>query len=468
MSRVLPGFRRPMIPLDSNPMGAAKNQPWMLAAILLLGCSLRLVTINRWPLWGDEALTLVVSTWPVETLLFKSVDPTPGLYYLLHKLLLSSDTFNARIASVVFGTATIAASYLVARVSRAPALTAASLAALSFPLIDYSQEARAYALLILLTTLSAWAFIRWEQSKCNAALAVFVGFNILALYTHPIALFWVVPASATILLTAGNATLKNVVIALCLQTILFAPELGRLRGYPSEGFVWLKHASAGEMLGTLGYAFLPLGISEATATTGAAIIATVLLFAVLLWRAWIHRNELISWQSENRGASYALLILISSPLMIWAAGFAKPIFMPRTILIGVPAFLVALSVLMSFERHSALLVVLALYAIALTATGTVRDKYGWRRVAASLEENVQPGDVILVCPAWEAPALRAALTKPLPAPMFGRSHEKLILIEPKVGSDPMWANTYRRILADGKAFPAVPASRVWTVVSECH
>ena len=62
-----------------------------LLAITLTGCVIRLLEIDRWPLWSDEALTLLVAQWPLQYLFLVPVDPTPGLYYSLHKLLQNTD-----------------------------------------------------------------------------------------------------------------------------------------------------------------------------------------------------------------------------------------------------------------------------------------------------------------------------------------------------------------------------------------
>ena len=47
-----------------------------LLAITLAGFALRFVDIGKWPLWGDEALTLLVAQWPLRNLFLDPVDPT--------------------------------------------------------------------------------------------------------------------------------------------------------------------------------------------------------------------------------------------------------------------------------------------------------------------------------------------------------------------------------------------------------
>ena len=54
-----------------------------VAAIIALGLALRLIGIERQPLWGDEGLTLLTAQFPMVALFLAPIDPTPGLYYKL-------------------------------------------------------------------------------------------------------------------------------------------------------------------------------------------------------------------------------------------------------------------------------------------------------------------------------------------------------------------------------------------------
>ena len=87
--------------------------------------ALRFVNIDQWPLWGVEALTLLLAQWPVQNLFLAPIDPTPGLYYALHKIFLGPmvDAAEARYLSLAFGTLLIPAVYFLAREARIPAFS---------------------------------------------------------------------------------------------------------------------------------------------------------------------------------------------------------------------------------------------------------------------------------------------------------------------------------------------------------
>jgi mannosyltransferase len=135
---------------DSVPLSTSEPTPqrvaWGLVLITLAGFLLRIAEAGDQPLWSDEALTLVLAKWPVEDLLLRPIDPTPGLYYLLHQWLItdSAGLVAIRGISIVAGTLSSPAIYAIGRsaIGRSGGLLSAALLALSPALIDYSDEAR--------------------------------------------------------------------------------------------------------------------------------------------------------------------------------------------------------------------------------------------------------------------------------------------------------------------------------------
>lgn len=365
-----------------------------LLAVTLVGLILRLVNINDWPLWSDEALTLLIAQWPLQTLFLIPADPTPGLYYALHKALLGpfAQVATARSISVVAGTLLIPTSYFLAKQARVPAVLTAALVALSFPLIDYSQEARAYSLLVLLVTLSAGSFLWWARTERLGLLVASLGFALAAFYTHFSAIFWVGPLTLAAIWTGK----RRAVSPLLAMAILAVPELSRLAQYHQPGFSWLLQASPTRAANTFARAVLPFRLS------GGLALAVALLLG---WRMWVHRDALARWVKANRSAAIVLMIFLTVPLAAWLFGFAlKPIFMPRTILLALPGILLAMALLLHFEHRLVRAGVIALYAMSLLVTGTMRPREDWRGVARRVGS-----DAVLMCQSWQAAAMKHAL-----------------------------------------------------------
>lgn len=366
-----------------------------LLAITIAGFAIRVIGIDRWPLWGDEALTLLIAQWPYHYLFLAPVDPTPGLYYALHKLLLGPmvSAAGARSISLVCGTLLIPATYWLAKEARVPALLSAALVALSFPLIDYSQEARAYSLLVLLVTCSAACFVRWSRTREQKHLWLTLLFGILSFYTHLVAIFWLGP----MLLAVIWVLRRDAVMPVLIFALMAVPEVKRLLGYQHEIFSWLAQATPAQAMDTLGRALLPFR------PVGYCAVLAVLLIGLASWfcRSHIHR-----WCKENAGASFAVATLAAAPIAIWLFGFAgKPIFMTRTILIAVPGFMLFAALLAgcwpSWARYGAV----AAYAASLFLSGTTRPKEDWRTIADKVGV-----DTVLMCQPSHAAALGHAMT----------------------------------------------------------
>lgn len=364
-----------------------------LIAVTLAGLLVRTVGVDEWPLWGDEALTLIVAQWPLKTLFLLPVDPTPGLYYAFHKALLGPfvDVAAARSISVAAGTLLIPASFFLARKAQGPAVLTAALVALSFPLIDYSQEARAYSMLVLLVTLSAGFFVWWGRAGQLPLLAVSLLFGVLAFYTHFTAVFWVGPLG----LAAAWMGRRQAIPLLLAMAILAVPEVSRLAHYHQQAFVWLLQASPSQAMDTVTRAVLPFRISGGWALLVALAIGV---------RAWMRRSQLVSWANANRAGAVAILVLLSVPLTVWLFGYIiKPIFMTRAFLISIPGFMFALALLLSFEHQSVRFGVVALYVGSLLVTGTMRPRENWSGIAQRVG-----GDTILMCQPAQGVAMQHA------------------------------------------------------------
>jgi hypothetical protein len=167
-----------------------------LAAVTGAGAALRFSTLAVQSFWLDEAVTHRLVTRSLGGMLgtIPHSESTPPLYYFAAWLwvrVFGAGPAGLRSLSALFGTATIVVIALIARrvAGHAAAVAAAALAAASPLLIWYSQEARAYALLVLLCAISLWCVLRADWRGFAVAAA-------LALATHYFAVFFVGPELA--------------------------------------------------------------------------------------------------------------------------------------------------------------------------------------------------------------------------------------------------------------------------------
>lgn len=180
----------------------AKGEPardlqlWFLLALILVAAVLRFISLDVQSFWLDEAYTVslvhrhffdMLSQIPLS-------ESTPPLYYILAWLwtqIFGHGEIGLRSLSAVLGTATVPVVYLVARrvAGERAGLIAAALTAVNPLLIWYSQEGRAYALMVLLGALSLLFFVEALQSQRRVVLLRWAVVSALALATHYFAVF---------------------------------------------------------------------------------------------------------------------------------------------------------------------------------------------------------------------------------------------------------------------------------------
>ena len=173
------------------------------AGFLLLGVlaalALRVARLGFQPLWWDEGYSAWFATHSLgQMAALTASDIHPPLYYaLLHlwTLVAGPGPISLRVVSVAAGVAAIPVMFAAARRilgSRFAALLAAFLLAVNPLHVYYSQEARMYGLMALLSTgvlWAAWDVFHREDRRSTVPALAYVVLTTLALYTQYYAVF---------------------------------------------------------------------------------------------------------------------------------------------------------------------------------------------------------------------------------------------------------------------------------------
>jgi uncharacterized membrane protein len=170
---------------------------WALVGLTALAAALRFSTLGLQSYRHDEAVTagrVLVSSFPETMHRVWTSESTPPLYYALAWIwsqLFGVGEIGLRSLSALVGTATVPVSYLVGRelIGRRVGLVVAALVAVSPILIWYSQDARAYALLVFFSTGALLFFLRARRSGSPRDLLWWSLLSALALATHYFAVF---------------------------------------------------------------------------------------------------------------------------------------------------------------------------------------------------------------------------------------------------------------------------------------
>jgi mannosyltransferase len=217
-----------------------------LSGLILLGAVLRFATIDLQSYRYDEAVTVGRVLHPSLFDTFSAVprsESTPPLYYLVAWLW--SRPFGTgevwmRSLSALAGTASILVVYLAARalpLSRRAGLIAAAAVAVSPVLVWFSQDARAYALVFLLTALSFLFFARARRSGERRDLAWWAVFSALALATHYFAGFVVLAEAALLLRGSNRRAVAVALLPILAMAALLLPIALEQRQHAHAGWI---------------------------------------------------------------------------------------------------------------------------------------------------------------------------------------------------------------------------------------
>lgn len=371
------------------------------AALTLLAALLRFPTLDTQSFWLDESLTVLLIDQPLGDFLgdLPDVESNPPLYDLLAWLWsrpFGTGEVALRSLSALAGTATIPLIALGGRrlLGERTSLTLALLAAVSPFLAWYSQEARAYALLVLLTTAGLLLFLRARENPDRRTLVWWALVSALALTTHYYAALMVIPQAAWLVWRGRDRRNALLASALPAATLLALVPLA-IAQRANEGASGVDEASLSGRLESVPRKFL--AGEYGGPVRGLAPLAAVLAAAGLVLLATRAGHD------ERRRAALPLAlgaIGVGLPALAAVAGFDY--FTSRYVSIAwVPLFaVVAVGLAAARAARLGALLAAGLAAVFLTcsvaAPLTPRlQRDDWRGAAEDLGDPRQPRAIVV-------------------------------------------------------------------------
>jgi 4-amino-4-deoxy-L-arabinose transferase-like glycosyltransferase len=256
----------------------------LLILVVVLGAVLRLYRFDALSLWLDEGFTVFFSRLPWRTVLGLdgAYDVHPPLYYALVKVVGVGvpEVVAGRLVSVVAGTATVPVLYALAArlLGPWPGVLSALVLAVSPLHVWYSQEARQYALVVLLVCVSYLALTEYWRSPRMGWAALYLVTLLLALYTEYSAIYAILPQALVLAATVVRQRQRAIPLvgAVAGAVLSFLPWLPQLLGVAgnvsNQGqFVVTPVRVASSLLSIMGLAAPLYGRGE---QGGAAAVAT--------------------------------------------------------------------------------------------------------------------------------------------------------------------------------------------------
>lgn len=401
--------------IQDPPSPQVPRRDLLIVLVLsFLGLVLRVLYATRSGIWRDEALFLSVSRLPLGQMVdfLRLHESHPPLYYLMERgweaLWGRSDT-AALALPVAIGVLTIPVAYAVGRAmfSRQAALLMTAVTACSPILAEHSGLIRPYSFLPLLTLLAGYALWR-ALLGARAAWAAYALLATTLLYTHNFS--WLVLAAFGLTATAWLAFTRP---PGALKTFgwLAAAHLGVLVLYAPWLPTFLYQAThAGHAPRNTFYWTWPFSmfvcVFMAVPSTALGAVMMVASLAV------VGRTFL---GTPNRGDRLAIWLFLVAPLLM--LGFATTLsgrsqmLWPRTLLLMAPCLqlLVCEGIARALPKGWRIGpaftgVALSGFYLAIGLGLLGLPKSDARELAAAVSQNLQPDDLVVVCPEWMAPS----------------------------------------------------------------
>lgn len=368
----------------------------IFAPVLILGVAayLRFSAVGRESLWADEGLTVRILRLPIDQMIprIRDWEQTPPLYYVLMRVSVSlfGDSERwLRVPSALFSVAVVGAMYLlVARMfSVAAGLAAAVMLAVSPYQIAFAQEARTYALLVLLAIVSCDCFVRLMQERTRANETFYVVVAALLLYTHLYGIFVIAAQNIAYLvksLARREPALdwKRWIVLNLAVAAIYGPWVPTV-------WMWVKSVRAW-------FWVRPMTLDEISRAyelyAGSPWMLVALVVLAVIGAVGMRKRA---------PASVAMCVavaLLPVVVPVVLSVIARPTFVARyAIIAGVGLIaLAAAGVAVLPSRVAQIAVVVGLATLSFFPMSVVESKPQWREAGRYLEANMASGDFAAV------------------------------------------------------------------------
>jgi hypothetical protein len=408
----------PPLDLDDEPFVGPLGRLFALGVVLavLAGIVLRFKT--RSPLWEDEALTVAIAKRPLGELhgLLRH-DGSPPLYYLLlHVWMKVFGTSNvaARALSGVFGLLSLPAAWFVGRriggndrVRGAWIGWASVLVVATSPYaIRYSTEVRMYELETLLVLLGYLAVARALERPTPWWLVAVALVTAALVYTQYWAFYLVGAVLVGLFVRARRARERDasatwrVIGAIVVGGLTFVAWLPTF-AYQSRhtGTPWAERTSP-----PMAAYRLVLGFAGQRGVAAYTLVMALLGLAVLglCGYALDREHTVLDWRTRpaTRWLAYATVSTVVIGLCLAYGGVGAPAIRYPSLVFGLFAVLVGAGVLALGSRvmRYAVLAVVVLAGLVGGVHNATRLRTQAGQIAAAINADAQPGDVVAYCP----------------------------------------------------------------------
>jgi hypothetical protein len=403
--------------------------------IILFAAILRFHDLGHESLWLDEVIMARITRQDMGTVLqeLQATDRSP-VYVILSTVttqLFGETEAGFRALSALAGIAAVAMIFAVGSelFGKKVGLISAAVMSVSLFQISYSQEHRYYSLLVLLTLVAAFFYIRMLKSGKKIDFVLFGVFSVLIVYNHVFGVFVLAAWGLHFLLHWGKYRslrwywlVTQVVVLVIIMPALWdkaAPALGLVSSGPVDPLAsatdptdWISVPPITAPLHTmLNFMFLDRRFIEKLTL----VLGMVALVAGLLLTAWgkpkgywktAVQTTVIALRHALRTDTNSMLLVICWLLcpIVLAYGISltlAPIYIDRYLITASPALFVLIGYFISriqkFMPEVVFVGVIFITMIRPLQEYFLEDtKEQWREIADYVSTNIENGDAIAV------------------------------------------------------------------------
>lgn len=377
----------------------------LLLCLTTLGFFLRFYHLGFNSLWLDEASTYTFASMSL-TGIWQATSGgefNPPLFYWMEHLMLSLGNNEAilRFIPALLGGLTIPLVYFAGKefVDRNVGIIAAAACAFSPFLIYYSQEARAYSVMLFFIAFALVFFLQALKTDSIQDWVIFGALSGLAFWSHFYALV-IIGALALYALIVKLPSLRKdigsikpmimagaVFVVVCLPLILVTIQL------------FAKRTASAPTFGIQGIGIVVETFRQISGFSDLALILFLMLFIFGICQAFLI--------DRNKGLFLVLLTVLTFVISYFLS-FRIPME-PRYLIILVPIFF--LGVALSYKpvwnvfRHPGVVYGLMVIVVLIGAPVLVNmysgyTKEDWRGFSGQVQQATSPGDFVVVIPGY--------------------------------------------------------------------
>jgi len=408
--------------------GWRQRRPWLIVgAMIVIGLAIRVVLMRS--IWVDEAISIHQAHMSLGGMLdnLRATDRHPPLYYLILWLtvrVFGDGELAVRGPSILASAALIPVLFVLGRelFDRRTGLVAAGFATVAPLVVWYGQEARMYALFMLLGALALWAQVRVLRDGRTRFWVAYAGITIALLYTHyfaviPIAIQQLVFAVAAWKRAKAGMPVRSLLVGTWLTWLALLIAAAPLASFAAEQYGHSQAAGMG--FGGAPSAAAPLSIPGSSASLYAILSNFVwaiwgyhanstMLRIAALWPLLMLLSLALMGQRRSASARVVLALALGPVAALLLIGlYKRDLFEIRYFIATVPMMMLLLARAAAGGPRRRLPAIVATAALGLTLVAGLADQqlnpnnprdFDFRGALEQIRSEARPGDTVLYAP----------------------------------------------------------------------